>query len=66
MRPMLVVTAGIDAQHVLEMAAAEDQQPVEALTAHAADPALGVRVRVRRLDRRADDRCGCRRRIANS
>jgi hypothetical protein len=38
------------------MAAAEDQQPVEALTAHAAGPpALGVRVRVRRLDRRADD-----------
>jgi hypothetical protein len=46
--------AGIDAQDVLELAAAEDQQPVEALTTNAADPALGVRIRVRRLDRRPD------------
>jgi hypothetical protein len=46
--------AGIDAKHVLELAAAKDQQPVEALATHATDPALGVRVRVRRLDRRTD------------
>ena len=56
MRPMLVVMAGIDAKHLLELAPAEDEQPVEALSAHAADPALGVRVRVRRPDRCADHR----------
>jgi hypothetical protein len=38
---------GVDAKHVLELAAAEDEQPVEALATHAADPALGVGVRVR-------------------
>jgi hypothetical protein len=32
------------------LAAAEDEQPVEALASDAADPALGVGVRVRRLD----------------
>jgi len=47
----------IDAKHVLELAAAEDQQPVEALETDAADPALGVSVRVRCLD----GRCGSRR-----
>jgi hypothetical protein len=31
------------AQHSREVAAAEDQEPVEALAAEAADPALGVR-----------------------
>jgi hypothetical protein len=54
MRPMLVVMLGILAKYVLEMPAAEDQQPVKALTTHAPDPTLGVRVRVRRPDRRAD------------
>jgi hypothetical protein len=38
--------AGIDAKHALELPAAEDQHAVKALAAHAADPALGVRVRV--------------------
>src|SRR4029453_11745787 len=52
---MPVVMTGIDAQHVLELAAAEDEQPVEALATHAADPALGVGVRVRRLNGCADD-----------
>ncbi len=56
MRPMLIVMAGIDAKHVLELPPAEDEQPVEALTTHAADPALGVGVRVRCLDGRADQR----------
>ena len=55
MRPVLVVMAGVDAEYVLELAAAEDEQPVEALASDAADPALGVGVRVRCLDRRADD-----------
>jgi hypothetical protein len=48
-RPMPVVVTGVDAKHVLELAAAEDEQQVEALAAHAADPALGVCVRVRRV-----------------
>jgi hypothetical protein len=56
MWPMLVVMAGIDAKHVLELPPAEDEQAVEALTTHAADPALGVGVRVRRLHGRADHR----------
>ena len=46
--------ARIDIKHVLEVAAAEDEQPVEALTTRAADPALGVGVRVRRPDGCAD------------
>src|SRR2546422_10259359 len=36
------------------MAAAEDEDSVETISAESADPALGVSVRVRRLDRRAD------------
>ncbi len=56
MRPMPVVMARIDIKHVLELAAAEDEQPVEALATDAADPALGVGVRVRRLDGCADHR----------
>ncbi len=51
---MPVVVTGIDAKHVLELAAAEDEQPVEALATDAADPALGVGVRVRRLHGCAD------------
>jgi hypothetical protein len=54
MRPMLIVMAGVDAKYVLELAAAEDEQAIEALASDAADPALGVGVRVRCLDRRAD------------
>jgi hypothetical protein len=54
MRPMPVVMARIDPKHVFELAAAEDEQPVEALATHAADPALGVGVRVRCPDRGAD------------
>jgi hypothetical protein len=46
--------AGVDAKHVLELAAAEDEQPVEALATDGADPALGVGVRIRCLDGRAD------------
>ena len=53
--PLAVVVAHVDVKHVLELAAADDEQPVEALAADAADPALDLGVRVRRLDRRADD-----------
>jgi hypothetical protein len=54
MWPVLVVVTAVDAEHVLEMAAAEDEDPVEAISAESADPALGVSVRVRRLDRRVN------------
>jgi len=50
LRPMLAVMPDVCDEDVMEVAAAEDQDPVEALAAHAADPALGVCVRVRRLD----------------
>ena len=51
MWPVLVVVPAVDAEHVLEMAAAEDQDPVEAVGASRAHPALGEGVRVRGLDR---------------
>jgi hypothetical protein len=46
---------GVDVEHMLELAAVDDQDPVEALSPECADPTLGVRVRVRRLERRSDD-----------
>src|SRR5712691_1684756 len=55
-RPMAVVVVGVGAQDMLELPPAEDEQPVEALATDAADPALGVGVRVRRLDGCADHR----------
>jgi hypothetical protein len=61
-RPLLVVVADIDAEDVLELPATEDQEPVEALPPHAPDPALDVRIRVRRLQRRPDTSPGVRRR----
>jgi hypothetical protein len=58
-RPTLVVVAAVDAEDALEMAAAEDQDPVEAVGPDSANPALRkrvrVRVRVRSLNRRPDD-----------
>jgi hypothetical protein len=51
---LLVEVADVDAEDVFELAAADDQQPVKALPAHAADPALRVSVCVRRLDGRPD------------
>src|SRR4051812_29132180 len=55
-RPLSVVVMDIDAKDVFELATPDDQQPVEALAADGADPALHVRVRIRRLHRRPDDR----------
>ena len=54
-RTMPVEVADVDAEDVLELAATEDEQPVEAFPSHASDPPLRVSVRVRRPDRRADD-----------
>ena len=55
MRPMVVVVADVDVEDMFELAAAEDEQAIKALAADAADPALGVGVRVRRPNRRPDD-----------
>jgi hypothetical protein len=47
MWPVFVVVAAVDAEHVLEMAAAEDENPVEAVGANRTHPTLGEGVRVR-------------------
>jgi hypothetical protein len=52
--PMFVVVAAVDAEYLFEVAAAEDQDPVEAVGAECANPALGEGVRIRRLNRCAD------------
>jgi hypothetical protein len=39
MRPVRVVVIDEDAEHVLEVSAVEDQEPVEALSANGADEA---------------------------
>ena len=54
MWPVLVVVAAVDTEHMLEMATTDDQNPVEAVGADGAHPALGVGVRIRRLHRRPD------------
>src|SRR5262245_40603744 len=51
---MLVVVPTVDAEHVLEVAAAEDVDPIETIRAERAYPALGVGVGVWRPDGRAD------------
>jgi hypothetical protein len=43
-----VVVVDVDAQDALELATACDEEPVEAVTADAADPAFGERVCLRR------------------
>src|SRR5919201_5235431 len=51
---ILVVMAAVDPEHMLEMAAAEVEDSVEAVGTNGSDPALGVGVRVWCLDRRVD------------
>jgi hypothetical protein len=46
--------SNVGREDVLEMAAAEDEQPVDALAADRPNPALGVRSRLRRPYRRLD------------
>jgi hypothetical protein len=43
--PLTVVVVDVDAQHSFEVAAVEDQQPVEALGTDGADEALGESLR---------------------
>ena len=56
MWPLLVEVADVDAEDMLELAATEDQEAIEALPTYAADPAFRVGIRVRRADWCADDR----------
>jgi hypothetical protein len=42
----------VDTQHVLEMSATEDENPIETVGADCPNPAFGVGVRIRGLDRR--------------
>jgi hypothetical protein len=42
-RPLLVEVPDVRDEHLLEVAAAEDQQPVEALAANVADPTFDLR-----------------------
>src|SRR5207247_4706617 len=53
-RPTAVVMVDIFAQHSLKMASTENDQPVKAFAADTFHPALGVTVRNRSLQRRAD------------
>jgi hypothetical protein len=50
-----VVVVGVDVEHMFEMSAVRDEEPVEALAAYGADEALGDRVRFRCSHRRLDD-----------
>ena len=55
MGAVAVVVVNVDAEDTLELAAVDDQDPVETLAADRADEALGVGVHLRRPDRRLDD-----------
>jgi len=52
---MRVVVVDVDAKDTFKLSAAADQEPVEAVAADGAHPALGERVRLRRPAGGADD-----------
>ena len=52
---MTVVVLDVDAQDVKKLPPPGDQEVVQALPAHSANPALSDGIGVRSLDRRADD-----------
>jgi hypothetical protein len=54
-RPRLVVVAAVDAEHVLDVAGAENDDSIETIRAEHAYPAFGVGVRGRRLYPSTDD-----------
>ena len=60
MWPPAVVVGGVGPKDPLEVAAAKDDCPVQALGSDSADPALGECVSPRRLDRGHDDLHGLR------
>jgi hypothetical protein len=54
-RPTLVVEGGVRRQYPLQMALVQDEQVVQALAAGAADPALGIPIRLRAVRRCVQD-----------
>ena len=54
-RPLAVVVVDVDAEHVFEVTAVEDQQPVQALGTHGPHEAFCDRVRLRCAHGRLDD-----------
>ncbi|HEX6404692.1 MAG TPA: hypothetical protein VF003_16275 [Pseudonocardiaceae bacterium] len=52
---MVVEVRYVLGQHCREMAAADDQYPVQHFTADSSDPSFGDRVRLGRPNRRAED-----------
>jgi hypothetical protein len=54
-RPVAVVVPAVCVEHVFELAAVDDQKPVEAFAPERAHPPLDIRVCVRCADRRSDD-----------
>ena len=66
MWPVFVVMAPVDAEHVFEVSATDDEDPVKAVGSDGAHPALSVSVRVRRLYRRADHRSTLRTDVAEA
>src|SRR6266511_2274520 len=55
MRSLVVVVVDVNAEHLFEVAAVDDQQPVQTFGADGPDEALGDPVRLRRPHRRLDD-----------
>ena len=53
---VMVVVGDVDPEHLLEVSSPANQQPVQALGPHRADPALGVGVGVGRLQWRHQHR----------
>jgi len=53
-RALAVVVLDVDAHDVFEVAAADDQEPVETLRSDGADEPLRVGIRLRRLHRCVD------------
>jgi hypothetical protein len=53
-RTVLVVMRDVRGEDMLEVTAADDQEPVETLATHGTDPALGVRARLRHPHRGLD------------
>jgi hypothetical protein len=57
-RAMLVEMPNVCDEHVVKVAAAEDQEPVDAFAANASDPPFSVRSRLRRPERRLESPSG--------
>ncbi len=50
----MVIVLDVDAQNALEMAAGEDQEPIQTFSPYRPDPTLSECVGLRRVERRLD------------